>query len=411
MRRCGEARCKQVCCADEDSGELRVGNLATFPWAYVTETDTFLDNRLGVKSPAGRELDVALGLAEHTQIARGRGDHEANCQLEERPRKLVDGSYYSGQWMASQRYGQGRLERAGWGCYEGQFVNSKATGSGSFVKVTGDVYTGQWLNDRAHGHGHYVHSDGSTYDGEWDSDKKNGAGIETWTDNSRYEGTFAAGRKHGHGFYRACDKSTFEGQFIDDMMEGEGRYVFTDGRVYNGRWEQSRMMGDGCMTWPDGKMYAGQFKDDKKSGVGKFVWPGGCAYEGQWYQGRQHGEGVYIGKKGRHFTGRWENGKNLTLVPPPTSQEAQSTRQPMSQAPLSPRASSRPQGNNPNDPLRRWRTVEENAMLATVNENAELKKFSAQPDARSLDAAQAGIGRLVGKAPFGPEDYIVDIDT
>lgn len=324
MRRCGDVRCKQVCYADEDPGELRVGNLQWLPFAYVAETDTVFDN---TKSSAGTQLDIALGLAEHTYTTRGGGDFEASGQLEERPRrKLTDGSFYSGQWMASHRHGQGRIERAGWGCYEGQFVCSKATGSGSFTKVTGDIYTGQWLNDRAHGRGHYVHSDGSTYDGEWDLDKKNGSGIETWPDDSRYEGTFSRGRKHGHGFYQASDKSSYDGQFVEDMMQGHGRYVFTDGRVYNGRWEQSRMQGDGCMTWPDGKIYNGQFKDDKKSGIGRFIWPGGCTYEGQWYQGRQHGEGVYIGKKGRHFTGTWDHGKNLTLSPPLTQESGSSSR-------------------------------------------------------------------------------------
>lgn len=315
-------RCKPVCCSEEkDTGELRVFGLELFPWTSFNQADNFVDGRVGVNSGgAVSELDVALGLAEHTQFSKENGGREDASHLEERPRKLVDGSFYSGQWLGSQRHGQGRLERAGWGCYEGQFMHGKATGSGSFSKATGDIYTGQWLNDRAHGHGHYVHSDGSTYEGGWDADRKHGSGVETWSDNSRYEGTFLAGRKHGAGHYRACDESSYEGQFIDDMMEGHGYYVFADGRVYEGGWEQSRMSGHGTMTWPDGKVYVGQFQDDKKSGVGRFEWPGGCTYEGLWADGRQHGEGVYTGKRGRRFKGRWKHGKNLSLVPEVSSQ-------------------------------------------------------------------------------------------
>jgi len=262
----------------------------------------------------GSQLDTNLDL-ENTILDL---DSEAELNLEERPRKVVDGAYYSGQWLGNVRHGQGRLERAKWGSYEGQFVFGKATGSGHFVKVTGDVYNGQWLNDRANGHGHYVHCDGSSYDGQWDSDLKSGKGIQTWPDGSTYEGDFVLGRKHGQGYYIASDQSSFDGQFRDDMMDGYGKYVFIDGRVYRGQWKRSRMQGDGCMEWPDGRKYDGQFKDDKKWGSGNFSWADGRAYEGQWFRGKQHGKGVFIGKKGKRWDGDWIGGKSLRSLTGPT---------------------------------------------------------------------------------------------
>ncbi|CAE7525085.1 PIP5K2 [Symbiodinium necroappetens] len=169
-----------------------------------------------------------------------------------------NGESYIGQWVGTERHGQGVHRWPNGAKYEGQFERNRASGQGTFQFPNGGVYEGQWKADRAHGHGSYRHFDQASYDGQWRNDKQHGEGVELWPDGARFEGQHREGQKSGKGKLLWPDGSSYSGNFEGNALHGEGVYRWADGKEYSGQWAKDRMSGAGCFTWPDGRVYTGQ---------------------------------------------------------------------------------------------------------------------------------------------------------
>lgn len=209
------------------------------------------------------------------------------------------------------------------GSYTGQ-VRSDGQPEGMGVQrwVDGTVYSGSWVAGAAHGQGKLSKADGSGFDGQWVEGRKQGAGSEWLTDLSEYTGDFADGQKHGTGTFRWHGGASYEGDFCEDALHGEGTFTWDDGRQYGGQWVLSRMHGNGHFEWPDGRVFSGRYEADKKHGPGVFTWADGSKCVGVWVAGKQHGLGTHVSSKGVPRKGRWNQGSLDTWfdAPPKANQ-------------------------------------------------------------------------------------------
>lgn len=85
------------CDVGAETGELQIAELQQMPWAKITDGTTMLTR--------GRADDKLAWPGDPTSPSEGSHLLEGQEVLEERPRKLVDGAYYSGQWSGKVRHG------------------------------------------------------------------------------------------------------------------------------------------------------------------------------------------------------------------------------------------------------------------------------------------------------------------
>ena len=79
----------------------------------------------------------------------------------------VDGSKYSGEWMANKRHGEGIYIYATGNKYAGQFKADMRHGLGTFMWADGESYVGYWRYDTPNGQGARHYSNGSVKRGIW----------------------------------------------------------------------------------------------------------------------------------------------------------------------------------------------------------------------------------------------------
>lgn len=185
-----------------------------------------------------------------------------------------------------------RQEFASGDVYEGEFVGSERHGQGTYTSRKGWVAVGQFAHDNiADGKVTFTES-GSTYEGHFENGGLHGKGKATYyvKENGKY-----------------VYDGTYEGDWVKAKREGKGKRVYYDGSVYEGDWVDDKRNGYGRVEHYTDKwqtkhfsdlVYEGQWKDDKKHGKGveKHYMPGVnqdvTVYEGEWVNGKR--EGIFV---------------------------------------------------------------------------------------------------------------------
>ncbi|EGR30902.1 hypothetical protein IMG5_121480 [Ichthyophthirius multifiliis] len=186
--------------------------------------------------------------------------------------KLIDNSFYLGQWKVGKRHGKGLIIWNNESFFEGFWKNDKIYGIGRLITFKQDIYEGEFL------------------------DQTQVENIEKFIS----ELDFNNQDQKQQNIYNLKNDLYF--------FHGQGMLTHKDGSIYQGNWKYNQMEGFGTYQWPDGRVYIGEFIKNKKQGEGKFQWPSGRIYKGQWLDGKQNGYGVYINFKKQKKLGLWKNG-------------------------------------------------------------------------------------------------------
>ena len=135
--------------------------------------------------------------------------------------------------------------------YEGEYVNSERTGNGTYVWANSDRYTGDFMAGKRHGIGIYVWAKGDRYEGEYVNDERHGIGTYIWANGDRYEGDFFKGQRHGKGKLTWADGEIYEGAFAEGKRTGIGVYISSGGDRYEGYFEDGKRSGKGILILAD----------------------------------------------------------------------------------------------------------------------------------------------------------------
>ncbi|XP_040995455.1 phosphatidylinositol 4-phosphate 5-kinase 6-like isoform X2 [Juglans microcarpa x Juglans regia] len=190
------------------------------------------------------------------------------------------------------------------------------------VLVNGDFYTGQWMDNLPNGHGKYFWTDGCMYVGEWQGGKTMGKGKFSWPSGATYDGEFKNGYMDGRGTYKGSSGDKFRGHWVMNMKHGQGTKSFANGDHYEGEWRRGLQDGKGKYQWKNGNHYIGQWRNGLMNGNGTMVWSNGNRYDGYWEDGFPEGNGTFRWADGGLYLGVWsKNGKdqNGTYYPPGNS--------------------------------------------------------------------------------------------
>ncbi|KAG6677124.1 hypothetical protein I3842_14G009900 [Carya illinoinensis] len=179
------------------------------------------------------------------------------------------------------------------------------------VLVNGDFYTGQWMDNLPHGHGKYFWTDGCMYVGEWQGGKTMGKGKFSWPSGATYDGEFKNGYMDGRGTYKGSSGDAFRGHWVMNMKHGQGTKRFANGDHYEGEWRRGLQDGKGKYQWKNGNQYIGQWRNGLMNGNGTMVWSNGNRYDGFWEDGLPEGNGTFRWADGGLYLGVWsKNGKD-----------------------------------------------------------------------------------------------------
>ncbi|KAG6630388.1 phosphatidylinositol 4-phosphate 5-kinase 6-like [Carya illinoinensis] len=179
------------------------------------------------------------------------------------------------------------------------------------VLVNGDFYTGQWVDNVPHGHGKYLWTDGCMYVGEWHRGKTTGKGKFSWPSGATYEGDFKKGYMDGRGTYTGSSGDTFRGYWVMNLKHGQGTKSFVNGDYYEGEWRRGLQDGQGKYQWKNGNHYIGQWRIGLMNGNGTMIWSNGNRFDGFWEDGLPKGNGTFRWSDGSFYAGLWsKDGKN-----------------------------------------------------------------------------------------------------
>jgi hypothetical protein len=132
--------------------------------------------------------------------------------------KMADGSTIIGNWVAGMLEGFTRVVYAdGTPMYEGQYHQDVWNGEGTFHnQLDGSVYSGSWLAGDYSGKGVLTLANGDKFDGDWVKGAGNGRVIETFVDGSHYEGQWADDMRT-EGTLRRADGTSYTGTFCKNL--------------------------------------------------------------------------------------------------------------------------------------------------------------------------------------------------
>ena len=170
---------------------------------------------------------------------------------------------YAGQFLDSQRSGEGTAYTGGVLCYEGQFANDLYNGSGKLYQDGVLVYEGNFADGQASGTGTAYYTSGQTaYRGQFAEGLYEGTGT-AYNEEGRllYEGSFARGMYNGSGrLYLTDETEWIDAEFQDGQPAGVVQWYKSGRLYYEGEWADSRPQGYGALYSKDGAMlYQGQF--------------------------------------------------------------------------------------------------------------------------------------------------------
>jgi hypothetical protein len=141
--------------------------------------------------------------------------------------RLYDGTlFYDGQYVNSQREGQGKEYFQGEVVYEGDFKNGLRDGYGTESSKRSIVFKGDFKLGKRHGQGELWQNCQRIYKGQFDDGKRHGFGIEYGSSNSPiYEGNWENDQRNGVGKELCRGTVLFEGHWKDNQKVGEDVYM------------------------------------------------------------------------------------------------------------------------------------------------------------------------------------------
>ena len=162
---------------------------------------------------------------------------------------------YAGQFLDSQRSGEGTAYTGGVLCYEGQFANDLYNGSGKLYQYGVLVYEGNFADGQASGTGTAYYTSGQTaYRGQFAEGLYEGTGT-AYNEEGRllYEGSFARGMYNGSGrLYLTDETEWIDAEFQDGQPAGVVQWYKSGRLYYEGEWADSRPQGYGALDSKDG---------------------------------------------------------------------------------------------------------------------------------------------------------------
>jgi hypothetical protein len=136
--------------------------------------------------------------------------------------RFAAGTLYTGDFLRGFMHGKALIKyQDNTGSYEGDFVVSQKFGQGRYEWPDGSFYEGSFKFDKKDGQGSYVFANGAEYTGSWENDQQSGFGKET-SASFTYEGQWNLGKMWGNGTYTASDGSYYQGQFLAGYLHGKG---------------------------------------------------------------------------------------------------------------------------------------------------------------------------------------------
>ncbi len=258
------------------------------------------------------------------------------------------GDVYEGDFVNSQRQGQGTYTFKNGEVYTGQFTNNAFTGKGKLVYPGGEIYEGDFLDNERNGQGTLRYKTGYIYTGQWVKGDRTGYGKltdpatngvweGTWKDNTLVTPVTAptTTAKTSGSIYKTptitrggVDQANanmtpeMKRQLEDagnhensgncvsgNCVNGYGKATFPNGDVYEGSFVNGKSEGQGTLTFKSGVVYTGQFANGFRNGIGKTVYAGGSVHEGYWVDDQKSGQGTLTFAKGDVYTGQFANGK------------------------------------------------------------------------------------------------------
>ena len=104
-------------------------------------------------------------------LARSTGCKEGNCENGFGKWVYTDKTTYEGEWVQTQKHGQGIETWPNGYIYKGEFKNSAWSGQGKLTFPNGAIYEGEWENGFMNGEGIFTWSDGKVKKGIWKNGK------------------------------------------------------------------------------------------------------------------------------------------------------------------------------------------------------------------------------------------------
>ncbi len=104
-------------------------------------------------------------------LARSTGCKEGNCENGFGKWIYTDKTTYEGEWVQTQKHGQGIETWPNGYIYKGEFKNSAWSGQGKLTFPNGATYEGEWENGFMNGEGIFTWSDGKVKKGIWKNGK------------------------------------------------------------------------------------------------------------------------------------------------------------------------------------------------------------------------------------------------
>jgi hypothetical protein len=136
--------------------------------------------------------------------------------------RYANGAVYTGEFLRGFMHGKGLIKyQDNTGSYEGDFVVSQKFGQGRYEWPDSSFYEGSFKFDKKDGQGSYVFANGAEYTGSWENDQQSGFGKET-SASFTYEGQWNLGKMWGNGTYTSNDGSYYQGQFLNGYLHGKG---------------------------------------------------------------------------------------------------------------------------------------------------------------------------------------------
>ena len=190
------------------------------------------------------------------------------------------------------------------GYYHGEYLNSQRHGEGTFLWPSGAVYVGSWVSDQRHGPGLFINSTRNWHMGDfqYDSFYQGRSGI-FMENGDFYIGESKQGERFGQGFYFAANGTVYAGSWAKDLITGIGASP-TTGFFYTGNFSGS---GFTLMSHENGEIYIGQAYAGKRQGKGILLWPNGDFHSGSWDNHQQSGPGIFYSQE-TCLVGTFQNG-------------------------------------------------------------------------------------------------------
>jgi len=198
---------------------------------------------------------------------------------------VSSGSTYTGNWLAGQRSGQGKIEWPNGDVYDGHWKADRMNGFGTLSLHDGTRYTGGWLDDMFDGSGELVWS-GGKYVGEWKADNRHGQGCHTLANGDSYTGSwkddmvwFTCNTRLAYSPRRMrltsyhstpLHSNSIQCAYVLLQRDGQGSFVSGDGtHRYEGTWDRNMMHGNGVLELRGNLTYQGEFVANKVSVVNR----------------------------------------------------------------------------------------------------------------------------------------------